>query len=186
MVTLQSLDPIYVDFFLPQQALDTIKTGQAVVAHVDTYPGRNFPGTIAAINPKIDVATRNVQIRATLKNTDHALVPGMFASLNIDTGASQRYVTLPQTAIAYSSYGNSVFVVEDKGKDAKGAPQLVVRQSFVTMGATRGDQVAILSGVKEGETVVVAGQVKLRPGVSVLIDNSIKPSSDANPRPVDK
>ena len=186
MVTLQALDPIYVDFFLPQQAIAQLKVGQKVNAKIDAYPGRAFPGEIAAINPKIDSATRNVQIRATLKNGDHALVPGMYATVAIDVGAPEHNVTLPATAIAYNSYGSTVFLVDDKGKTDDGKPNLVARQVFVTTGATRGDQVSIMNGVKEGDTVVIAGQVKLRNGVSVLIDNKIVPKSDANPVPVDK
>ncbi len=186
MVTLQALDPIYVDFYLPQQAIAQLKVGQKVNAKIDAYPGRAFTGEISAINPKVDAATRNVQIRATLKNDDHALVPGMYATVDIDVGAPQHNVTLPATAITYNSYGNAVFLVDDKGKTADGKPNLVARQVFVTTGATRGDQVSIKNGVKEGDTVVIAGQVKLRNGVSVLIDNSIVPKFDANPAPVDK
>jgi membrane fusion protein (multidrug efflux system) len=186
MVTLQALDPIFVDFYLPQQAIAQLNVGQKVNAKIDAYPGRAFPGEISAINPKVDTATRNVQIRATLKNADHALVPGMYATVNIDTGALERRVTLPATAIAYNSYGSTVFLVDDKGKTDDGKPNLVSRQVFVTTGATRGDQVSIISGVKDGDTVVIAGQVKLRNGISVLVDNHIVPKFDANPVPVDK
>lgn len=186
MVTLQALDPIFVDFYLPQQAIAQLNVGQKVNAKIDAYPGRAFPGEISAINPKVDTATRNVQICATLKNADHALVPGMYATVNIDTGALERRVTLPATAIAYNSYGSTVFLVDDKGKTDDGKPNLVSRQVFVTTGATRGDQVSIISGVKDGDTVVIAGQVKLRNGISVLVDNHIVPKFDANPVPVDK
>lgn len=185
VVTLQALDPIYVDFYLPQQALGQVKVGQAVTAKVDTYPNESFSGEISAVNPLVDTATRNVQIRATLKNPGHKLLPGMFATIDIAAGAPQREITLPQTAIAYASYGNTVYIVEDKGKDAQGRPTLVARQTFVTTGATRGDQVAVLSGVKEGDVVVTAGQVKLHNGSPVVIDNSVKPTADANPHPVD-
>lgn len=186
IVTLQQLDPIYVDFFLPQQALNQIKVGQQVAAKVDTYPGQKFPGEILAINSKVDPATRNVQVRAALKNPDHKLMPGMYATVDIDAGAPQRYVTLPQTAIAYNSYGSTVYIVDDKGKDAKGRPRLVARQTFVTTGAMRGDQVAVLSGVNEGDTVVTAGQVKLHNGSPIVIDNAVQPTADANPTPVDQ
>ncbi len=186
IVTLQALDPIYADFYLPQQALDELKVGQAVTATIDTYPGQNFAGEITAINPKVDPNSRNVQVRATLKNPDHKLLPGMFAKVTIAVGTPQRYVTLPQTAIAYNPYGSTVYVVDDKGKDAKGQPQLVARQNFVTTGATRGDQVAVLSGVKEGETVVTAGQIKLHNGSPLVVNNTVQPTADANPRPVDQ
>jgi membrane fusion protein (multidrug efflux system) len=186
MVTLQALDPIFVDFTLPQQNLDRLKVGQKVTALVDTYPGRAFPGEISAINPKIDQATRNVQIRAKVSNADHALLPGMYATVRIDIGAPERHVTLPQTAVAYDSYGSSVYVVDDKGKDADGHPKLTARSVLVTTGETRGDQVAVLDGVKEGETVVVAGQNKLRNGMPIIVDNTVKPKIDANPKPVDQ
>lgn len=186
MVTLQSLDPIFVDFYLPQQNLDELKVGQKVAVRVDTYPNRDFAGQISALNSKIDPATRNVQIRATIANPDHALLPGMYAKVNIEVGQPQHTITLPQTAIAHNSYGSIVYLVDDKGKDDQGHPQLAARSTFVTTGATRGDQIQVLAGVKEGETVVVAGQVKLRNGVPVMINNKILPKADANPVPVDQ
>lgn len=186
IVTLQALDPIYVDFYLPQQALDQIKTSQPVAARIDTYPGQSFAGEISAINPKVDVSSRNVSVRATIKNPDHKLLPGMFATVAITVGAPQHYVTLPQTAIAYNPYGDTVYIVDDKGKDANGKDQIVARQTFVTLGATRGDQVAVLSGVKEGETIVTAGQNKLHNGSPLIINNSVQPTADANPLPADQ
>jgi len=186
MVTIQALDPIYVDFYLPQQSIGQIKVGQKVNAKIDAFPDRPFPGEISAINPKVDAATRNVQIRATLKNADHALLPGMYATAYTDVGAPEHNVTLPATAITYNSYGSTVFLIDDKGKTDDGKPNLVARQVFVKTGATRGDQVAILDGVKAGDTVVVAGQVKLRNGVSVIVDNKLLPKFDANPVPADK
>jgi len=186
IVTLQQLDPIFVDFYLPQQALSQIKVGQDVMGKVDTYPNKTFAGKIAAINSLVDTATRNVQVRATLVNHENLLLPGMFATIDIDTAAPQKFVTLPQTAIAYNSYGNIVYLVDDKGKDDKGQPQLAARQTFVTTGATRGDQVAVLTGVKDGDVVVTAGQVKLRNGSPVLVNNTIQPPNDPNPKPADK
>jgi len=183
VVTLQSLDPIYVDFFLPQQALDQIRIGQAVSAKVDTYPGQLFAGEISAIEPKVDSASRNVRVRATLKNPDHRLLPGMYATVNIATGDPQRFVTLPQTAITFNAYGNTVYIVDKGEAGADGQPRLTVRQSFVKTGEMRGDQIAVLDGVKEGETVVTAGQLKLRNGVAVAVNNAIQPSADANPTP---
>jgi len=186
IVTLQSLTPIYVDFLLPQQAFDQIKVGQTVAAKVDAYPGKAFAGAITAINPRVDAATRNVQVRVTLDNADHKLLPGMYATVDIDTGAPQRLVTLPQTAISYNPYGNLVYLVDDKGKDAAGKPLLIARQTFVTTGATRGDQVSILKGVKEGDVVVTGGQMKLRNGSPLLINNTVKPLDDPKPAPVDQ
>lgn len=183
VVTLQSLDPIYVDFFLPQQALDQIRIGQAVSANVDTYPGQLFAGEISAIEPKVDSASRNVRVRAALENRDRKLLPGMYATVDIATGAPQRYVTLPQTAITFNAYGNTVYIVDKGEAGADGQPQLTVRQSFVKTGETRGDQIAVLDGVKEGETVVTAGQLKLRNGAAVAVNNTVQPSADANPTP---
>jgi len=183
MVTIQSLDPIFVDFNLPQQSVSQLKVGQTVKAKVDTFPGKLFAGTITAINPKIDAATRNVQIRATLQNPDRVLLPGMYATVDIDVSAPEQHVTVPATAIAYNSFGNTIYLVDDQGKDEQGHPKLIVRQVFVKTGATRGDQVAILDGVKNGDTVVVAGQMKLRNGVSVVVDNKLLPKFDAHPNP---
>ena len=186
VVTLQALDPIYVDFFVPQQALNQIRIEQELTLKIDTYPNRDFTGTITAINPKVNSATRNVQVRATLNNPDRRLLPGMYATAVIAAGSKQHYVTLPQTAVAYNPYGETVYVVDDKGKDANGQPQLVARQTFITAGPTRGDQVAIMSGVDEGQTVVIAGQMKLHNGSPVVVDNTIRPTADANPMPVDQ
>jgi membrane fusion protein, multidrug efflux system len=186
VATLQSLDPIYVDFNLPQQALAQIAVGLEVAVQVDTYPGQDFSGSIAAINSKVDTTTRNVQIRASIANPDHRLLPGMFATVAIDIGSPQNYITLPQTAVAYNPFGSTVYLVDDKGKDANGQEQLVARQVFVTTGDTRGDQVAILKGVNAGDTVVTAGQIKLRNGSPLKISNAVQPSDDANPHPVDQ
>jgi membrane fusion protein, multidrug efflux system len=186
VVTLQALDPIYADFFLPQQAFNQIRLEQAVTIKIDTYPNQDFAGTITAINPKVDPATRNVQVRATLNNPDRRLLPGMYATINVAAGEKQSYVTLPQTAVTYNPYGETVYLVEDKGMDPKGQPQLTARQVFVTAGLKRGDQVAILSGVEDGQTVVTAGQIKLRNGSPLMIDNTIRPTADAAPVPIDQ
>jgi membrane fusion protein, multidrug efflux system len=186
VVTLQALDPIYVDFFVPQQTLNQIRLEQEVTIKIDTYPNQDFTGSITAINPKVDPATRNVQIRATLKNPDRMLFPGMYANINIAAGNKQRYVTIPQTAVTYNPYGETVYIVDEKGKDAKSQPELTARQSFVVAGPKRGDQVGILSGLDEGQTVVTAGQMKLHNGSPLTIDNAIRPTADANPIPVDR
>jgi len=186
VVTLQALDPIFIDFYMQEQALDEIKVGQKVSVKVDTYPDQTFAAEIAAINSKVDIATRNVQIRASLRNPDHKLLPGMYATVSIDSGAPQRFVTLPQTAIAFNPYGSTVFVVEDKGKDDKGEAKLAVKQAFVSTGATRGDQIAILKGVNDGDVIVTAGQNKLHQGSLITVNNTIQSSNDANPLPVDQ
>ncbi len=186
IVTLQALDPIYVDFTLPQQAIAQIAVGQKVDVSVDAFPGQVFSGSILAINSKVDTTTRNVQVRASLANPDHKLLPGMFASVSIEVGTPQHYITLPQTAITYNPYGSTVYLVDDKGKGADGNELLTARQVFVTTGDTRGDQVAVLKGVDDGQTVVTAGQMKLRNGVPLTIDNTVQPLNDPNPKPVDQ
>jgi len=187
IVTLQALDPIFVDFFLPQQAVDQVRLGQSVTVKIDAFKDQTFAGEISAINPKVDAGSRNVQIRATLKNPDHKLLPGMYATVDIATGAPQSYITLPQTAISFNPYGDTVYVVDSKAVDTAGKPpQLIARQTFVTTGPTRGDQVAVLKGIDEGDLIVTAGQIKLHNGSTVLIDNSITPTADAAPVLIDR
>ena len=187
IVTLQALDPIFVDFFVPQQSVDLLRLGQPVTVKIDAFKGETFNGEISAINPKVDTGSRNVQIRASLKNPDHRMLPGMYATVDIATGAPKNYVTLPQTAITYNPYGDTVYVVVDgKDKDADGKPQRIARQTFVTVGPTRGDQVAVLKGVDDGDMVVTAGQIKLHNGSVVMIDNSVTPTADAAPIPIDR
>ena len=186
IVTLQQLDPIYLDFYLPQQSLALVKNGQKVIITCDAFPDRTFEGKVSAINPKVDTATRNVQVRAEIPNADRSLLPGMYAKARIDAGESAKFITLPQTAITYNPYGNTVYLIEDKGKDENGKPKLTVQQSFVTLGETRGDQVQVTKGVKEGDMVVTAGQLKLQNGSLITVDNSITPKNDANPQPKDQ
>jgi len=183
VVTLQALDPIYIDFYVPQQALARLKVKQVVSATVDAYPGVTFNGNIASVNSKVDTASRNVQIRASFANADRRLVPGMYANVDINDGEPSTLVTLPQSAITYNPYGNTVYLVQKSGTDDKGNPKLSVLQRFVKLGETRGDQVAVTSGVAAGDEVVTAGQMKLRNGSSVVINNKIVPSSDSNPTP---
>ncbi|MGO9698033.1 MAG: efflux RND transporter periplasmic adaptor subunit [Xanthobacteraceae bacterium] len=186
IVTLQALDPIFADFFVPQQAVAQVHLGQTVTVKIDAFKDQIFVGEISAINPKVDTGSRNVLIRATLKNHEHKLLPGMYATVDITTGSPQSFITLPQTAITYNPYGDTVYVVESKGNDADGKPQLTARQTFVTVGQTRGDQVAVLKGVEDGDRVVTAGQIKLHNGSVVLIDNSVTPTADAAPVPIDR
>ena len=183
IVTLQALDSIYVDFYLPQQELSRVASGQAVAAVTDTYPDKKFNGRISAISPKVDLQTRNVQIEALIANPRHELLPGMYATIKIQAGKSNRYLTLSRTAVTFNPYGETVYIVEEKGKTKDGKPALFVRQTFVTLGSSRGDQVAILKGVKEGERVVTSGQLKLKSGSQIVINNQVQPSSDANPVP---
>ena len=182
VVTLQALDPIYFDFFLPQQVLERVRVGQNVTVRVDTFPQDTFTGRITTIDPKVDAATRNVAVRATLPNRDRRLLPGMFATAEILTGQPVRYITLPQTAITFNPYGNMVYrVIEEADKEGKQA--LVARQTVVQTGQTRGDQIAVLSGLNEGDIIVSAGQNKLQNGASVTVNNAVQPSNDPNPQP---
>jgi len=181
VATLQNLDKVYVDFYLPQQALVSLTLGQAIELSCDTYPTQLFTGKITVINPKIEVATRNILVRAMLDNTKHQLLPGMYVTVNVFVGALQQHITLPHSAISFNPFGSTVYIVKQQTQD-----KLTVEQAFVTTGASRGDQIAILTGVKEGDQVVTAGQIKLHNGSSVRIDNSVQPSTEAYPQPVDK
>ncbi len=182
IVTLQSLDAVYCDFYLPQQELSRLMIGQKVEVTTDSYPGRTFGGKITAINPKVDPDTRNVQIEATIMNPGHKLLPGMYATADVRAGTAQRYLTLPQTAVTYNPYGNTVFIVEEGPKGPDGKPTLTARQAFVSVGPTRGDQIAVLSGVREGEQVITSGQLKLKNGSVVIINNTVQPSNEAAPK----
>jgi membrane fusion protein (multidrug efflux system) len=177
IVTLQALDPILVDFYLPQQALGHIKIGQTATATVDTYPGVKFAGVIESINSKVDTASRNIQVRASFHNADRRLVPGMFAAIAVESGEVTRQMTLPQTTITHNPYGDTVYLVQHDGN------RNTVLQRFVKLGATRGDQVAVLSGVNQGDVVVSAGQMKLRNGAAVIINNKLLPTDEPNPTP---
>jgi len=185
LVTLQALDPVYVDFFAPQKSLDKVALKQKIALKIDAFPGEQFTGEVSSIDPRLDPATRNVQVRATVRNPKKRLLPGMFATVVIASGAPQKFLTLPQTAVSYNPYGNTVFVVqENKGEDGKA--RLIAQQKFVTTGDTRGDQVAVLTGIKEGETVVTTGQIKLRSGFPVIVNNSIQPTNEPAPKPMDQ
>lgn len=183
VVTLQALDPIVIDFYVPQQILSNLKTGQAVTAAIDTYTGATFTGVVTSINSKVDTASRNVQVRATFHNADRRLVPGMYANVAIDAGAPQDLVTVPQTAITYNPYGATVFVVDQSGRNESGAPKQIAKQRFVEVGPTRGDQVAVTKNLAAGDVVVTGGQLKLRNSSPVTIDNTVKPNDDVAPSP---
>lgn len=186
IVTLQFLENLYADFFLPQQELAHVSLGQKVVVTSDSFPGRTFSGKITSINPKVDPETRNFQIEASIANPGQILLPGMFASVQVQAGEVKKYLTVPQTAVAFNPYGETVFLVQEGEKGPDGKPGLIAKQVFVTTGATRGDQIAILKGVKEGDTVVSAGQLKLKNGSPVVINNRILPTNEKAPKPVDE
>ncbi|AND70608.1 hypothetical protein ATSB10_31540 [Dyella thiooxydans] len=185
VVTVQQLDPLFVDFNVPQGELARLKVGQAVRLHLDAWPDRTFSGRLSAINPKVDTSTRNVQVEATVPNHDKTLTPGMFAKLTVDVGQQRRQLTLPQAAIVYNPYGDTVYVVQPaKGKDEQGKPNApTVKQAFVTTGDTRGDQVAILKGISAGTEVVTSGQMKLKNDATITVDNSVQPADSAQPTP---
>jgi membrane fusion protein (multidrug efflux system) len=184
VVTLQQLDPMFVDFYLPQQALSQIANGEKVEVTADAYPGRIFTGLVSAINAKVDPTSRMLQVRATVANADGALLPGMYLNVSAVSGAVQSLVTIPQAAVAYNPYGSLVYILQD-GKDPQGHDQKVVRQQFVTTGISRGDQVSILKGVAAQDVVVTAGQLKLHNGSAVKIDNAVQPTDNPAPVPQD-
>lgn len=185
IVTLQELDPIYFDFYLPQQELANIKLQQPVSVNTDLYPDKVFVGKIWAINSKVDQSSRNIQIRAILENKKGELLPGMYGVITIDTGVAHKFITLPQTAITYNPYGNTIFLAKPASTDKNGKTQYVAEQRFITVGAMRGDQVAILTGIEAGEIAVVAGQIKLQNGTPLNINNTVLPSNDIAPKPIE-
>ena len=184
--TLQALDTVFADFYLPQQLLGSLKLGQPINLKSDTYPAQTFTGEITVINPKVELNTRNVRLRATLKNPQNKLLPGMYVTVNITTGTANSFITLPRAALTFNTFGSSVYRIEKNGVDEKGLPKLIAKQSIVITGDMRGDQVAILSGINAGDTIVTAGQIKLHNGSPVAVDNSIQPSNQANPQPIDQ
>jgi membrane fusion protein (multidrug efflux system) len=186
IVTLQTLDPIYIDFYIPQQDLSRVAINQKVSVSADGYPGHTFSGRITAVNPRVNTDSRNVQIEGLISNPKKQLLPGMYASVEISTGEKVNYITLPQTAISFNPYGNTVFVVEQGETGPDGKPRLTAKQKFVTTGTRRGDQIAVLEGIKEGELVVTAGQLKLRSGSPVIIDNRIVPANEPAPKPAEE
>jgi len=183
VTTLQALDPIYADFYFPQQALAKLKLNQKVKIISDTFPKKIFSGEITTIQPLVDANTRNVLVEATLLNPDSLLIPGMFVHGTVSMEEKEKYITLPQTAVTFNSYGDLVYLIkESKEKDKDNKPVLIAEQVFVTVGDTRGDQIAIIKGVKAGDTVVTSGQLKLKNGSKVRVNNSIQPANKANPK----
>ncbi len=184
LVNLQTIDPIYVNFNIPQKQVSMLKVNQSLSISSDAFPGTGFSGKVNAINPMIDSGTRNVLVQAKLANEKMQLLPGMFANVSLDVGTKGKFLVLPQTAITYNPYGSTVFVVKaGDTKDEKGKPVLAVNQVFVETGATRGDQVVITKGITEGQEIVTSGQVKLKNGTNVVVDNSVIPANDPNPHP---
>ena len=204
VLTVQQLDPVYVDFTVPQSSLQQLQVGAKVAVTSDAFAGTTFSGTISASDPKVDLATRNVGVEATVANPHKQLVPGMFAKVEVDTGKGQRYLTLPQTAVTYAPYGDTVFVVHageppaasDAGSAPAPAPKSsagkadaqphYVTQVIVKLGPTRGDQVAVLSGIADGDVIVTSGGLKLKSGTPIEINNSVQPAFNPSPHPVEE
>lgn len=186
IVSLQSFDPILVDFSLPQQHLSTVKTGQTVRVTTDAFPGEEFTAKLTAINPDVDTATRNVRMQASLSNPEGRLRPGMFVDVTAVFPTRKPVLSVPATAVIYAPYGDSVYVIEEqRSKKDKAKTTLVVRQQFVRLGETRGDMVSVLSGLKDGQRIVTSGAFKLRPGAEVAIHNKLAPKSQLSPNPTD-
>ena len=180
IVSLQSTDPIYADFHLPQQRLAALRAGLTVNLKTDAFPDRAFEGTLSAINAEVDETTRNVHLQATIPNPDGALRPGMFVGVAVILPGKEDVLTIPATSVLYAPYGNSVFAIEDLPGGGK-----VVRQRFVRLGPTIGDFVAVSEGLKEGEEIVSTGAFKLRGGMPVSINNAIGPEPQVRPEPDD-
>lgn len=184
VVPLQALDPVYVDFSVPQQAMGALRAGAEVRVEAEGVPGATLRGTITAVNSVVDEATRNIHVQATLRNPDGKLLPGMFVQVQVMMDRSDAVVALPASAISYAPYGDSVFIVEElKGPDGK--PYRGVRQQFVKLGPARGDQVAVIDGIHAGEEVVTSGVFKLRGGAAVQVHNDVQPSNNPAPEPED-
>lgn len=183
VTTLQTLDPIYVNFSLPQQRLPQIAVGTTVRVTSDAAPGDLFEGQITAISPEVDVSTRNLRVQATLANKEEKLRSGMFATVEIVLPTETAVLTIPVTAVLYAPYGDSVFVVEEKKNEKSGKMEQVLRQKFVRLGSARGDFVSVVDGLKESDTVVTSGVFKLRPGMPVVIDNKLAPPAELKPKP---
>jgi membrane fusion protein (multidrug efflux system) len=184
IVPLQSMDPVYVNFSLPQQDVAALRVGAEVRVSADSMAVGRAIGRITAINSVVDEATRNVQVQATFASPHALLRPGMFVDVRVALGAAAPVIALPASAVSYAPYGNSVFIVSElKGPD--GGPYRGVRQQFVKLGSARGDQVAIVSGVRSGEEVVTSGVFKLRNGVAIVVNNQTRPGNDPAPKPED-
>ena len=182
LVTLQSLNPIYVNFGVPQQSSGQMRVGRSVRITSDSLPGVEFSGRVTAIDSIVDEATRNIQVQATLANPGGKLRPGMFVQAEAGVGSGSTIVALPASAISYAPFGDSVFVVTDL-KNPAGQSYRGVRQQFVKLGPARGDQIAVTSGVKPGDEVVTSGLFKLRNGAAVVVNNKVKPTNSPKPKP---
>ncbi len=180
VATLQSVTPIYADFWLPQQALAEVRVGQFVRLRIaDVYPKDTWVGSVTTVNPEVDVNTRNVLVRATFANPDGRLQPGMFGNVELVSGAARSALVIPETAVIYAPFGDAVFAIEEKDKT------LTARQKFVRLGDRRGDLVEVVSGLSEGDTIVSSGAFKLHNGSAVVLQNQLAPPVELAPKPTD-
>ncbi|WP_240356310.1 efflux RND transporter periplasmic adaptor subunit [Myxococcus eversor] len=184
IASLHSLDPVLVEFLLPQQMLAKVALGQKVRVHVDVFPRDTWEGDLTTINPEVELASRNVRMRATVPNADGRLMPGMFANIDVLAESQSQVLVIPATSVLFAPYGDSVFVLEE-GKDAGGKTALLPKQRFVRLGERRGDFVVVTSGLKPGEQVASSGVFKLRNGAAVVANNSMAPQAETAPIPVD-
>ncbi len=185
IASLQSVTPIYGDFWLPQQALAELKQGQRARLRIDAFPDAAWDGEITTVNPEVDPATRNVRVRATFPNADGRLRPGMFANVEVLSSERRPVLAIPATAVIFAPYGDSVFAIEEQ-KDKAGKTFTVARQTFVQTGERRGDLVAVVSGLEAGETVVSSGAFKLRNGARVAVNNALAPEASLSPKPANE
>ena len=185
IVSLQSLNPIFINFSLPQQQLAKVQPGLTVRVTTDVLPGRVIEGKITAINPAVDSATRNIRVQATAANPQEKLRPGMFVNVSVVLPVQEKVLAIPATAVLYAPYSDSVFVVEEKKSEKNSPPGKIVRQQFLRLGEKRGDFIAVTSGLKENETIVSTGVFKLRNGQPVVVDNTLAPEFKLIPKTKD-
>ncbi|MEW8331679.1 MAG: efflux RND transporter periplasmic adaptor subunit [Candidatus Thiodiazotropha sp.] len=186
LVTLQTIDPIYVDFSLPQKRYAILKPGTDIRVTTDAAPEEHFMGKIIAVNPEIDQMTRSVRVRATLDNKGELLRPGMFANVVVLLPDEQEVLAIPATAVLYAPYGDTVFVIDEIEDEKSGDKQLLLRQQVIRLGSAKGDFVAVETGLEEGESVVTSGVFKLRPKMAVMVDNSLAPEAETEPNPANE
>ncbi len=186
IVSLQTMDPIFADFTLPQQRLKDIYEGQMVEFHIDSWNDLTFKGQITAIEPAVDPLTRNFSLRATLDNTQTKLRPGMFGAVTISLPESRQVLAVPQAAINYNPYGDIIFIADEAGKDDQGRPMITAKRRFVVTGERRGDQIDITEGLSIGEQIVIMGHHKVKDGSTLIINNELLPDNNPDPNLIDQ
>ena len=186
IVTLQSLDPIFANFLLPQQDLGQVREGDTVRLTTDALPGQTITGTITTISPEIESATRSFRLQATVPNSRNLLYPGMYVDVAVVLPEKKEVLAIPATSVLYAPYGDSVFIIEESAAEKEGQKGKVLRQQFVRLGERRGDFAEVNSGLSEGNTVVSTGVFKLRNGQAAVIDNSLNPEFKLEPRPANR